>query len=147
MRYLTARTKALLSIVAVASWISIALTLLFATECRCEEQVSRPLSKADTARQWAVSSLLLVDAMQTMQAQRTPGYHERNGLIRQHWSQPGVRNYFVLTGVGAYAITRALPPEYRPAWQYGIMAAELYVITHNHKSGLRIGGQFGRNFK
>jgi hypothetical protein len=95
------------------------------------------LTAGDWTRQGVLTALLLADYTQTVDICRRPEtYRELNPLIRRHWSEPGIRNYFVTSAMFNLAVTRALPAEWRSAWQYGHIAFEVLVILRNRRAGV-----------
>lgn len=106
---------------------------LSAPTCRSE-----PLSNSDMYRQVAVSAALIADASQTLYAyEHRDRFGEKNVIIRAHYSPTGIRNYFGAVLIGSAVVTRALPPEYRPYWQYGILAVEIANVARNKRIGVR----------
>ena len=95
------------------------------------------MAPADWARQGAITALMVADYAQTVDIYRRPTeYHEVNVMVRQHWSESGIRNYFVASIAVNAAVTRALPADWRPAWQYGYLAFEALTVLHNRRVGL-----------
>jgi len=79
---------------------------------------------------------LLLDYSQTRDIKNHPGMYETNPILGKHPSDDKIATYFVLAGVGHYLVTKALPAEYRPAWQWGAIGLETLVILHNKQIGL-----------
>ncbi len=102
-----------------------------------------PMSDADIVRQIAVTATLMVDYRQTEQIRNYveaggKDMYEKNPIIRRHFSEPGVRNYFVVMAVGSAVIAKALPAKWRPVYQYGIIAMQVATIIHNKRFGLSV---------
>lgn len=103
-----------------------------------------PMSDADIARQIVITATLAIDHDQTQQIRviretaipGSPQISEGNPIIRRHFSEAGIRNYFVLTAVGSAVLTKAMPKEWRAATQYGIIALQVAVIIKNKRAGL-----------
>ncbi len=124
----TIRHATLKTILVIATLMSVML----APSCRADDMVP-----ADWYRQAAVTVLLKADYEQTVEGyDKRWTYTERNCIITQHYNQPGIRNYFLVVGIGHAIVTRALPANWRPAWQYSIIALEVAVIAHNKRAGL-----------
>lgn len=96
------------------------------------------LSSRDVVRQFMVTGLLVADYAQTRDqyVRRAEGYNEINPLVRAHYSEAGIRNYFGVAVVGSAVVTKALPADWRPAWQYGVIALEVAAIVKNKRVGL-----------
>lgn len=124
----TIRHATLGNILALFTLMSVTL----APSCRAED-----MAPADWYRQAALTGLLKTDYEQTMEAyDKRWTYTERNGIINQHYNPVGIRNYFLVVGVGHAVVTRALPANWRPAWQYGAIALEVAIIVRNKRAGL-----------
>jgi hypothetical protein len=80
---------------------------------------------------------LLLDYSQTRDIKNHAGMYEINHILGQHPSDAKIRNYFLAVGVGHYLVTKALPNEYRPYWQWGWIGIELLTIAHNRQIGLQ----------
>lgn len=113
----------------------------FALVVACHGAQADQFTQADIIRQSAITGLLMIDQGRTQQIREfvESGSHqhaEANPVIRKHFSEPGIRNYFVGVAVGSAVIARALPKEWRPAYQYGVIAYELVVVIKNKRAGL-----------
>lgn len=98
---------------------------------------AQELTIDDWKRQAAHTALLLADYAQTVDIYRRPKeFHEVNPLLRKNWSEVGIRNYFIASAALNLAVTRALPAEWRPAWQYTHIVFEALVVLHNRKAGV-----------
>lgn len=100
------------------------------------------LSEKEIRNELIFAGTLLVDYNQTLDIKNHPGMYETNPILGQHPSDARIRNYFLLAGLGHYAVTKALPSEYRPYWQYGWIALEVLTILHNQQIGLKVNFQF-----
>lgn len=99
---------------------------------------AQELTTADWQRQGALAALLLADYAQTVDIYRRPAeFRELNPLILKHWSEHGIRNYFVLSAALNLTVTRALPAEWRPARQYGHIVFETLMVIRNRKLGIK----------
>jgi hypothetical protein len=88
-------------------------------------------------RELAYSALHIVDWMQTRSIAAQPKqWEEKNLILGSHPSQARVNRYMGLTLAGHWAVTYTLPEAYRPAWQYGTIAIEAYVIHKNYNLGI-----------
>lgn len=95
------------------------------------------MSQVDWTRQAVVTTAMLVDFGQTRDIIRR-GYNEYNPLIDHHRSDVYVRNYFAIAIVGHAVVTKNLPKEWRPAFQYGTLALETFLILHNRRIGVKV---------
>lgn len=94
-------------------------------------------TKADTVRQWAFTSVLAVDWLQTRQSVNN-GYVESNPILGSAPPQERVDAYFAATALGHYMIARWLSPEARKAWQYVWIGVEANSVGRNYSIGVRI---------
>ena len=116
-------------------------------------------SAADTARQVAVTGLMVMDWAQTRTIARSysagaapsgpyaayqrtappTGYYETNPFLGQHPSVGEVDNYFAAAIIAHAAISYVLPPgAWRQAWQYISIGVELDKTEHNYELGIRM---------
>lgn len=95
-----------------------------------------PLSSIEIKRQIVVEATLYLDYLQTVDIKNHPGMFEKNVILGLHPKDNRVTAYFLLAGAGHYAVTRALPTEYRAPWQYTWIALEAATIINNKKIGL-----------
>lgn len=103
-----------------------------------------PMDDADIARQIVITATLAIDHDQTQQIRvirekaipGSPQISEGNPILRRHFSEAGIRNYFVLAGIGSAVLTKAVPREWRSAVQYGVIALQVAVIIKNKRAGL-----------
>lgn len=97
-------------------------------------------SKEDTYRQVAVTSLMAIDYMQTMEIARDPdNYHENNPILGNHPSEAEVTAYFLMSYAVTSGISLALPDNLRPWWQYLIIGIEGGATANNFSIGLGFG--------
>jgi hypothetical protein len=101
-----------------------------------DDEYFKPLSSIEIKRQVAVEVTLYLDYLQTVDIKNHPGMFEKNVILGLHPKDNRVTAYFVLVGASHYAVTRALPTEYRAAWQYGWIALEVATIINNKRIGL-----------
>lgn len=95
------------------------------------------LTELEQKRELLVYTTLTLDAMQTLDIKNHPDLYETNPLLGRHPSDAKIVAYFVGAGFGHYAVAKALPSEYRAAWQYGWAALEITTIIRNRKLNLR----------
>ncbi len=97
------------------------------------------MSTADYARQGVIAGLLLIDYGQSIYIHDHPLKHrEHNSIILRHNTPEGIRNYFLAATVISAGITKALPKEYRPAFQYTLIAVETWQTIHNKRRGVGV---------
>jgi len=97
-------------------------------------------SKEDTYRQVAVTSLMAIDYMQTMEIARDPEkYHENNPILGEHPSEAEVTAYFLMSYAVTSGISLMLPDNFRPWWQYLIIGIEGGATANNFSIGLGFG--------
>jgi hypothetical protein len=97
-----------------------------------------PLSKSEWTKETAFLTAGLVDYGQTRDIKNHPGMYEQNPLLGRSPSDTRIRNYFLAAGATHIVITRLLPRDYRPAWQWGTLILEVGVVAHNYSIGLRV---------
>ena len=123
------------------------LLVLVLTACQPAKasELLSPMEDADIARQIAATVLLAVDHHQTqeirqlVEAGAEPWEHrEGNPMIRRHFSESGIRNYFTVMAAGSAVITKVLPKEWRPAYQYGVIVLQVVTALCNKKFGLSL---------
>lgn len=95
-------------------------------------------TQGDTARQLALTTLLILDWGQTRDIATNPRFHELNPLLGRNPSTGRVDNYFAATTVGHYLVSRALPPEYRRVWQYLWIGSQTATVHWNYQMGVRV---------
>jgi len=96
------------------------------------------LTPLEEKRQYLVYATLAIDAAQTLDIKNHPELHESNPILGRHPSDAKIVTYFVAAGYAHYSITKALPTEYRAAWQYGWAALQIATIVRNRKLNLRM---------
>lgn len=94
------------------------------------------LSDKEIRNELIFAGTLLLDYAQTKDIKNHPGHYETNPILGRHPSDDRIALYFVAAGLGHYAVTKALPPEWRPAWQYGWIALEVLTILKNRQVGV-----------
>lgn len=99
--------------------------------------VAADLSPVEQRREVLVASTLVIDALQTLDIKNHPNLRETNPILGSHPSDEKIVAYFVGVGFGHYAVTKAIPAEYRAAWQYGWAALEIATIIRNRRLDLR----------
>lgn len=116
--------------------IAMGIVLLFCALC-CDSRADE-LTDADIYRQVAITALLIGDMGQTLDsnAKRTH-YRELNPYLRNHDTPSEIRQYFAVAIVGSAVVTKLLPAEYRPYWQYGLIGIEVAMLLQNKRVGLR----------
>jgi hypothetical protein len=115
-----------------------AALLALSVNAHADEMFS-PMSSADQYHQVAITGLLLIDRAQTVESFRNQDkWHEDNQMIRRHFSEPGIRNYFALSALGSAAITKTLPADWRPAYQYSFIAYQVAHVVKNKRIGMSI---------
>ena len=95
-------------------------------------------SSGDTNRQLAFTALQLVDWAQTREIARNSDFYETNPILGKYPSSTEVDVYFAATTLGHYLVSRALPSDYRKAWQYVWIGVQAGYVTHNYQMGVRI---------
>jgi hypothetical protein len=83
----------------------------------------------------AFQAMLLMDARQSQYGMDRPAqFKEYNPLVRKY----GVKKYFIVAGLGHAAVSYTIPKKYLPAWQYGSLAVEGFVIGRNAHIGVKM---------
>jgi hypothetical protein len=95
------------------------------------------LSPIEQKRELLVYTTFALDAAQTLDIKNHPDIYETNPLLGRHPSDLKIGAYFIGAGFAHTAITKALPTEYRAAWQYGWAALEIGTIIRNRRLNLR----------
>ena len=94
----------------------------------------------DTQRQWVITGLMLVDAVQTTQIQYHPDSVEGHPLplavLGPNPSTSSTYQYFGSLAVSQFLITMALPAGWRPYYQGAVAIDHLYGIRKNSLAGL-----------
>jgi hypothetical protein len=94
------------------------------------------LSDKEIRNELIFAGTLLLDYAQTKDIKNHPGHYETNPILGRHPHDDRIAAYFLVAGLGHYAVTKALPPEWRPAWQYGWIALEVFTILRNQRVGV-----------
>lgn len=98
-------------------------------------------TSADTYREVAFDSILIVDYMQTRWFLKHSefGYYEVNPLLgNKHPSADRVAIACVATGLLHYGIAKALPQDWRAGFQYVSIGFEGAVVAHNFQIGIKM---------
>lgn len=93
----------------------------------------------DTYRQTITSVLIAVDWNQTLQIAdecRFDIRHERNPILGKCPTHGEVNAYFATYLISNYLIARALPKDYRSAFQYIYIGHQAHTVNHNISVGL-----------
>jgi len=109
------------------------LCLLLAGQARADEW-----SRADTVRQVIASAVIIADWRQTLYiADHPESYYEKtNFFLDKHPDREAVNTYFALFLLSNYAVAAALPPSWRPYFQYLTIGYEAYYVRHNLSIGI-----------
>lgn len=91
----------------------------------------------DTYREVVFQVVNFVDYKQTIQITRTPHLEETNAFLGREPSENAVKNYFIIHGLLHYGISRALPPEYRSAFQYLTIGSSGANVWINYRLEIR----------
>ena len=98
---------------------------------------SAELSGEEWGKQLAYSAVHLADWAQTRAIAADPlRWHEKNLILGPHPRAVEVNRYFAATLAAHWAITYALPPEWRKPWQEGTIVLELAVVHRNARLGI-----------
>lgn len=98
--------------------------------------LAAPLSDVETAKQVAYSALHYLDYRQTRNIAAHSELEEKNFFLGPHPSNKQINKYFATTLIAHWAITYAMPQEYRSLWQNSTIMLEVTVIGHNKQIGL-----------
>lgn len=91
----------------------------------------------DTYREAAYLAVDAVDWAQTRNIARNPDkWHEQNGVLGEHPTVSQVDNYFISMAVAHVVIAHVLPADYRSAFQYITLGAEISCVGHNIVIGI-----------
>ena len=93
-------------------------------------------TSADIKREVAYQSIAVVDWLQTRNIARDPCYYEQNKILGSHPSIARVNQYFALTGIAHYFVSKALPEKYRIPFQYISIGVEVGAVGHNFSIGI-----------
>lgn len=98
---------------------------------------AEPLSRGELGAELAYTALHVIDWHQTRQIAASDGvFKEKNVLLGPSPHRDKVDAYFAATLLGHWAVTYALPHEYRPYWLGSTITLEVAVIHHNTRIGL-----------
>jgi hypothetical protein len=94
------------------------------------------------SKEWSLEAAWLfvgfIEYGQTLDIKNHPDLYERNPFLGKHPSDARVRNYHIVAGLAHVGMTRLLPREYRPYWQWGTLILEIGLVERNHRLGLRL---------
>ena len=79
-----------------------------------------------------------LDWLQTKDIAASKEYHETNLVLGRHPHQSTVDLYFIGTGLAHVGLVHLLPREYRPWFQAGTLALEVYCVQRNYSLGVRL---------
>lgn len=103
-------------------------------------------TQADTAREVTYQVIEAMDWMQTRYLIKHPyaiqnctdPCHEVNRILGQYPSTDRVNTYFLIVGIAHYAISKALPKNWRTGWQYVSIGFEGAVVARNFHLGIKM---------
>jgi hypothetical protein len=113
------------------SKIMFGLLLSVCTLCAAEE-----LTQEDIVREVVIDTTLFLDYRQTLDIKRHENLRETNKILGSHPSDTKTTAYFLAVGIGNHYLTKALPTELRPVWQYGFIAVQIRTILYNRKANV-----------
>jgi hypothetical protein len=93
---------------------------------------------ADLYRELTFQAVMVMDWAQTRQIAKQPDRHEYNPILGRRPTIGRVNTYFVAAGIGHWAISEALPKDWRKHWQLVTIALEAGTVYHNYQIGLEI---------
>lgn len=83
-------------------------------------------------------SLCAADWSQTRYIVQHPNIHyEKNSHLGRHPSASSVDAYFIASVLFHGAVSAALPPKWRGAWQYISIGYQVSIVEKNHRIGIR----------
>lgn len=92
----------------------------------------------DTILQSLYTTALLLDCAQARNATNNyEKYYEANPLLNKEPSKGRINNTCLATGLGHFAISYALPHDWRTAWLLTSITVEVLVISNNRRIGLK----------
>lgn len=97
-----------------------------------------PWTKTDTAMQVTVSSIIVIDWLQTRSSVKTGGFHELNPVLGAHPDIPRVNAIIGSSLAATWIVAPLLPKPYRRIFQATILIAEMIAVGNNHRVGIRI---------
>ncbi len=93
-------------------------------------------TKNNTKAELVFATAMFLDYGQTKTIKNNPYMSEHNPILGRHPSDVAIRNYFLLTTAGHYAIAKSLPAGWpRNAWQYGWIGIEVGMVIKNKRVG------------
>jgi hypothetical protein len=96
---------------------------------------ANPWTWQDTAWEAGYQLALLADHQQSEGICGGP-YYEQNPLLPKHMSQRTLNAACVLSSLGHFAVSYALPTSKRRTWQVATFAVEASVVDHNRRIGM-----------
>ena len=97
------------------------------------------LASVLTAGDYAVYSLLVMDAAQTAQISEQPAkYKETNPFLPEHPSKHQVYQHFIAAAVVYTLVAEYAPQSWRNSWMAGWIVAESYTVASNWRLGLKV---------
>jgi hypothetical protein len=97
-------------------------------------------TRQDTYRHAALTMVMAVDYLQTVEISRNPDhYYERNPILGRHPSVAEVSAYFALSYVVVTAVAYAMPDDWRPWFQYAVIGVESAAVGNNLYLGIGLG--------
>jgi len=127
------------------AWIVVALILTTLSNCASAELrlVPDDWTKEDTRRQWAYTTIVILDAGQTADIQNHDGIREvspaANAFLGDQPSTGATAAYFAGSALLNYAVSAMLKPKHRAWWQRSTIAINGAVVANNYQLGLRWG--------
>ena len=106
--------------------------------CSSMPNKNQSWSTDDTSREIAFQVINIVDLGQTLNIVENDDYVELNPLLGKHPTKKEVYNYFALSGLTHYLISRNLSKSNRSAWQYVTFGISLGAVGHNYRIGLKV---------
>lgn len=99
-----------------------------------------PLSDVELVKQLTYTALHLADWQQTRRIAQSAAvggpWIELNPILGPRPRQPEVNRYMAATLAAHWAITWAMPREYRKPWLDGTIALEASVVHRNYRLGV-----------
>ena len=112
--------------------------VLFCIGCSgCASCPFQDWSRADTARQVALSGLITVDWAQTREIATNPNYYETNWMLGEYPTRTEVDLFMIASLCFHLIVPAMLKPKYRAAWQYTWMAERAYWVHSNYRFVVR----------
>ena len=93
-------------------------------------------SKIDTAWELGYLGVMTIDCLQARDTR--PQYVERNPLLGEHPSKGRIDNLCLASAIGHFGVSYVLPSDWRRIWQISTIAAEIVVVQHQYRIGLKM---------